>query len=216
MDICPLPKIQFSPQKAEAQTQQQLKSAKGKSEGQSKPLEAIIEVIEKDRARLSAYLHDDLGALLASVKLDLQNSNNPNQAAINHLNDAINKVRRISQIVKPKVLQKYGLKHAILDLIKESSGRVDHWDEVNLSEEQGLILFRIIQECLKMFSVPIMRCADDNQSAIFTITNQEGLADLSPISEQYMKSLAEIINAEIHFSRSQEQGLSVKLVIPLD
>lgn len=193
-----------------------MKSAKGKSEGQNDPLKAIIEVIEKDRARLSAYLHDDLGALLASVKLDLQNSNNPNQAAINHLNDAINKVRRISQIVKPKVLQKYGLKHAILDLIKESSGRVDHWDEVTFSEDRALILFRIVQESLKMFNVPIIRCVDNNQSAKFTITNQEGLVDLIPISEQYMKSLAEIINAEIRFSRSQEHGSSVKLVIPLD
>lgn len=124
-------------------------------------VKAMLDGQEKERSRIARELHDSLGGLLSTIKLQLKNNeeiiNNKNIQKISFLLDeATNEVRTIAQNLQPIALQQLGFIPAVSDLVNNNS-RPGHLPKIklqhyNVSEKiEGPIalqFYRIIQEAL--------------------------------------------------------------------
>ena len=126
----------------------------------------ILRVQEEERRAMSRSLHDDIGHVLATVLLDLQiigkNALARNDEAKTRVEDArilteqaIGSVRRFLRELRPEVLDQLGLIASIRQIANDFAKRtgiqatlVDSTEEVELSADQKLTLFRIVQESL--------------------------------------------------------------------
>ncbi|MEO9482890.1 MAG: ATP-binding protein [Ekhidna sp.] len=215
----------------------QLKMHEVESRHQQEMLNATLRSQEEERNRLGTELHDGVGAMLSSIKLNLQvakrkegvDSLNP---VLGHLDETISQVRSISHQMMPIILKKYGLKHAISDLFeKVSSNLLDssivHWDDPNLKEEDALMLYRIVQELLNnsikhaeasviTFSIQrtptelIFEYADNGKGYPHEILkNSDGMGLLN------IKNRSQAIGAIPTFSNGEDRGSKVNLAIAL-
>jgi len=125
-------------------------------------LNASIKFQEEERNRIAADLHDDVGPLLATARLYL-NENIVNQepaaqiqsifSAKQIIDDAIQLIRNISHSMMPPTLKNFGLESALSDLFQKINGSGNlnasvrfHDYRQRLKLEQELHIFRIIQE----------------------------------------------------------------------
>lgn len=125
-------------------------------------LDAMITGQEEERKRIAKDLHDGLGGLLATVKLQFASvqreveklaESNVYQKANHLLDDACVEVRKIAHNMMPDALMKLGLYDAVKDMsenIEENNGiniQVNNIGfESRLEETKEVMLFRIIQE----------------------------------------------------------------------
>lgn len=130
---------------------------------QKQMLEAALDAQEAERRRVARDLHDEVGGMLALVRLNIGQverkcADNPSAAETAHrskelLDEAIQSVRRISHDLLPVVLDKMGLVQAINSLahsVPPDSGlevKFNHnLGNFRLETRQELLLFRILQE----------------------------------------------------------------------
>ena len=117
---------------------------------------------EEERSRLARNLHDDLGALLTSAKLDaarIKSRIDPNAPEtvellahlVDNLNGSIALGRQIIEDLRPSALNNLGLV-ATLEIFarefEESSNLAvhSHFEEVNLPADSQLMVYRLMQE----------------------------------------------------------------------
>ncbi|MEO7767137.1 MAG: histidine kinase [Ferruginibacter sp.] len=125
-------------------------------------LNASIKYQEEERNRIAADLHDDVGPLLATARLYL-NENMIHQepaaqlqsifSAKQIIDDAIQLIRNISHSMMPPTLKNFGLESALSDLFQKinGSGTLNasvrfHDYRTRLKLDQELLIFRIMQE----------------------------------------------------------------------
>lgn len=133
-----------------------------KTEQQKEILKNTVLAQEKERKRIAQDLHDEVGAMLSVVKLNVarfekksENEEIQNLATEtkSHLNDVIGQVRRISRALMPPSLEKLGLYFAI----EELAGRVSDTGQIQVEfrktgepyrfdMKKELAVFRIVQE----------------------------------------------------------------------
>ncbi|MEO1449923.1 MAG: sensor histidine kinase [Bacteroidota bacterium] len=126
-------------------------------------LAASIQSQENERQRIARDLHDEIGAMLSTVKMKVSQARrkaNPDLSpglaeTADLLSDSIQNVRRISHALLPPVLEKFGLAAAVRNLI--DSARTDDGPrlefqakgkELRWELQQELGLFRVVQELL--------------------------------------------------------------------
>jgi len=127
---------------------------------------AVIESEEKERKRIAEELHDGLGQLLSTAKMNVASLDDAVaqsdeedkvvfQTSLNLIDEAVSEVRNISHNLMPGALIKLGLIPAISDLVKKinTSGKlnVDFDYDPNfekLNETSEIAIFRIVQEIL--------------------------------------------------------------------
>src|SRR5471032_2553688 len=144
------------------QVQRQLQQ----SYSQLRELSAALQTIrEEERAHISRELHDDLGQLLATLRMDLsllrqQPPDSPATPGLLHSMDdllltAITSLRRIAANLRPRALDEGGLYFALQSLRQDFARRhairceldaVE--DELVLDERYSTAIFRIVQEAL--------------------------------------------------------------------
>jgi len=123
-------------------------------------------VREEERKRIAREIHDDLGALLLAIKMDLEatrkalRSGRPDAGAnmedsVTRVDMAIESVRRIATDLRPSILDQLGVIAAVdwqaQDVERRTgikcefdSGR----DDLELDSERATAIFRIVQEAL--------------------------------------------------------------------
>ena len=127
-------------------------------------LNASIKFQEEERNRIAADLHDDVGPLLATARLYLnENLINLEPAAQVQsifsakqiIDDSIQLIRNISHSMMPPTLKNFGLESAVSDLFQKinGSGILNasvrfHDYRTRLKLEQELLIFRVIQELI--------------------------------------------------------------------
>jgi signal transduction histidine kinase len=122
-----------------------------------------IAVIEKERKRIARDLHDEIGANLAYIGINMAQISKecPNEGPFiekmsvcqTQLNQAITDVRRISHDLLPPILEMFGLIPAVHEFInnQNSSFEIDFsYDETfnQLNQETALQLYRVILELI--------------------------------------------------------------------
>ncbi len=97
---------------------------KKEKENEREIFRAVIKAQEEERQVISSNIHDDLGALLTSARISIDNiltDANPEQInQIKHLADVVSQASKsaktASNALTPNTVSKYGLKGAIMDL----------------------------------------------------------------------------------------------------
>jgi signal transduction histidine kinase len=132
---------------------------------QRQMLEAALEAQEAERRRVARDLHDEVGGLLALIRLnigqvakqcaDTAAGAGTAERAKHLLDDAIGSVRRISHDLMPVVLEKLGLVQAVKSMaqaVPADSGLefkfTHNLEQERLEARKELLLFRILQELL--------------------------------------------------------------------
>ncbi|MEH6536390.1 MAG: sensor histidine kinase [Psychroserpens sp.] len=123
-------------------------------------IDAMIEGQEKERQRIANDLHDDLGGLMATVKLHfnaLKDKQTPElYTKTNELIDeAYQKIRTVAHAKNSGVIAKQGLLKAINEMAEKVSASnklaievIDHGLENRLENSLELTIFRIVQELI--------------------------------------------------------------------
>lgn len=118
--------------------------------------DTIVTVEEKERKALADRLHDEIGAMLSLTALQVSAGNIPHASGL--LKDISRTVRNISHQLTPVAMEKYGLRHAIEDmvLLANASGRINiELVVIGFEKEKDLpanflhTLYRIVQELLQ-------------------------------------------------------------------
>lgn len=129
---------------------------------ENEKLVAEILLLENERARIAADLHDELGALVSAVKLNLQclDSVSGEDAVIlektgGYIDTTMQKIREISNNLMPKALQRKGLFNAVAEFTEMISHKDDlkvrYRCDVNGREvdaEKQIHIYRIVQEII--------------------------------------------------------------------
>lgn len=130
---------------------------------QKELLKAVINGQENERSRLAKDLHDEIGAMLTTIKLYTSQIDQvgPGEAlkeirekATGMLDETIRNTRRITHDLSPVILKKFGFTDALESIIKKinESGKIKvdviQTDTVHLTYEKELALYRISQELI--------------------------------------------------------------------
>ncbi|RNL90655.1 sensor histidine kinase [Sinomicrobium pectinilyticum] len=124
-------------------------------------LSAMLEGQEQERSRLARDLHDGLGGLLSGIKIEMSAVKtilaNPEgqglmDKTMEHLDDAVNELRRIAHSMMPEILIRYGLGEAVKEYcqrFRTSGVRIEcrvfnYTNEMDHSRQ--MVLYRIMQE----------------------------------------------------------------------
>lgn len=147
-------------QKSELQDKQ-LKQIE--QEGQIKAMESMLIGQEAERNRIGKDLHDSLGAMLSTIKLQMSADANKNgsidspamKSAKEMIDEACEEVRKISRDMMPITLSKYGLHTALEELVDKytfEGGPTVIYQSFGFNrvsdKDLDLFVYRIIQELI--------------------------------------------------------------------
>jgi signal transduction histidine kinase len=229
-----------------AEQQQQLEQEKVKQLVKDQEIQAIDAMIsgqEKERQRLAGELHDNLGSLLATLKLHFENYKtqvkNPQQEKILNntdtlLDEAYQKVRSMAHARNTGVIAKYGLLPAIENFAAKVSATqklsidVSHNDFTDrLENTLELRIFRMVQELItnvikhaNATEVQLQLARHEDYINILIEDNGKGFNPAKLPQKQGMglssiKKRVEIKGGNLHIDSSLGHGTTVSIDIPL-
>jgi len=136
-----------------------------KSEKQLRNLSSsILSAQEQERKRISRELHDDLGQILTAVLLDISRAekqetilSSSSYGFLEHIRvgikEALQRVRSLSAILRPGILDQLGLKAAVISFLEEIQEQTGlkiieemQVDQSNIPESVSIAIYRILQE----------------------------------------------------------------------
>jgi len=122
---------------------------------------AEITILENERKRIAADLHDSMGPLLSTIKLNIhsivvsdERDNMIIAKSSGYIDEVIRSLRQISHNLLPATLERKGLAEAVHEFICQVSMKVPldikfHTSgEINIAPEKQIHIFRIIQEII--------------------------------------------------------------------
>ena len=208
-----------------------------KIEEQEKRLEAVLAVQEDERSRIALDLHDEVGALLSTVKLYMSNKNlkpEYQEKATNMLDDAVTKLRGISRNLSPENLQMFGLISTLeqqihyLEEIHPLKIHLNHnLEDERLPPEVEIQFYRILQELLNN---TIKHAQAQNVSINLTLQATKAEAEYKDDGVGFdmekanqgkslgLTSLAsriQILKGEYQVESFPNEGVRVKIDVPL-
>ncbi|WP_108422738.1 sensor histidine kinase [Flagellimonas amoyensis] len=217
----------------ESQREQQIISMRSMLEGQ-----------EKERSRIARDLHDGLGNLLSSLKVNIgslqinfddTNSKKIYGSASQMIDEACTEVRKIAHEMMPQSLKKLGLRKAIEDLVTKMDAIHGfhaefhvHGKEKVFDDNTNIMLFRIVQEALNN----IVKYAEAKEVSVqitysnhwFDLTIEDDGVGFDPKTLKDDKGMglksiafrAEFIGGTFDINSRPGMGTLVTISIPLD
>lgn len=154
-------------------------------------VEAVLLTQESERKKIGGELHDNINQILTAVKLNLgfamenrEHSERLIQKCFTNTSTAIEEIRKLSkELILPGNLKELGLVHSIEEMLKEVlklsnihySVNASGDDELFITEEHKLAIYRIVQEqlnnilkhaCASTVSVQLMASPNSIQLVI--------------------------------------------------
>jgi signal transduction histidine kinase len=202
----------------------------------------LSEVIEEERARIAREIHDEFGQQLSGIKMSLSALRNSSGKQINigpiidvivdEVNHTIQSLRKISNELRPALLDKLGLFAAIEWLVNEFTKKtlIESYFEANadqpvLNKDIEINIFRICQEALTNISkhaeatkVTIEITTEDDNLIIKIADNGKGinigaLHDVLSSGLLNMRERASLIGADIDITSQINNGTTITLII---
>jgi PAS domain S-box-containing protein len=167
----------------------------------------LMNAQERERKRLAYELHDELGQSLVGLKFQLselqrKSTGIPNgfpqeiAHALNTITGMAENIRRISQELRPSVLEHLGLSEALQWLAEDFNRRfrikinnIVGKIKMKFSKQQEIIIFRIFQEALTNIkkhaeaAQVTMAMTEDEKNTIFSIQDNGKGFDLTEVWE---------------------------------
>lgn len=198
---------------------------------------AMIQVQEEERTRVARDLHDGLGGMLTTVKLNLEDYTHENKNAgntelhniISQLNGSVTELRRIAHNMMPEMLLKLGLEASLKDLCKLLTAKSLHADfqclgiQNTIRVEEQITIYRIIQELLTNIvkhadaENVLLQCAQ--HGAVFFITIEDDgkgfdadvLTQMDGIGLNNIKNRVAYLHGNIEVLSREQQGTSINI-----
>jgi signal transduction histidine kinase len=194
----------------------------------------MLETQEATARRFSHELHDELGGALTAIKTNLTSADPRKiEDSIKLIDDAITNVRTLSQLLRPTILDDFGLDAGIRWLAERFSERTgidaayrSHFDG-RLADETETHLFRIVQEAL----TNVARHANASRVTIFLraengnirLTLSDNGRGLPQIAREYtgmgltgMRARARSAGGDCTISSTSGGGVTVDVTAPID
>ena len=212
----------------------------------------ILQAQEAEKNRIAKDLHDDLGQSLATLKMMVQSAGGEHAQGNPHLKKSIvrmvkdidtviEKIRRISTVLRPAVYEVLGLDTAVKVLVEDFRKRTKlklKYASVNLSdcafEGEGINFYRIIQEALNNIAkharasrIEITIAARDNQLMVSIKDNGRGFIQSKPMGGDHteemirglglaiMEERTKSLGGDFHISSGIGRGTTVALTVPV-
>ena len=206
-----------------------------------KNLQAMVNGQEAERTRIAIDLHDSLGGMLSTLKLQYDSlqvdndvlSDSPEYHKIMELIDvACKDVRDISRNLKPNSLEKLGLSAALGDLINRYNTRGSlvislHTNKIDgmLEDNAKLHVYRIIQELLnnalkhaQATEIYVQINKTDDHIMLMVEDNGIGFIEsevVKGLGLGNLQSRVNLLRGEISFDSVPQKGTSVIVHIPI-
>jgi len=224
---------------------QQVQDTLSRSHAQLRQLSAALQTVrEEERAHIARELHDDLGQLLASLRMDLTlleqeaGAGPARQRLMQGMEDnlltAIQSLRRIATNLRPRALDEGGLYFALQGLRDEFIERhgiacelyADE-AELRLDDSASTAIFRIVQEALTNIarhagatSVTMYLYRIDSQLLMSIRDDGRGItaSDMEKAQSLGLIGMRERVwgmHGEISISSEEPPGTRIDIVLPL-
>jgi len=204
-------------------------------------IEAEITTLEKERARVAADLHDELGPTLSAVKFKLASIEKLNgedavtiTKASHYIDTILHQVRNIANDLMPNTLLRKGPADAIeefIDHMTVNSGLKISFRPENMPvipQSHAIHVYRIIQEIIHntvkhagATKLKIELYAHKNKFIIATADDGKGFNYNTMIKEKNglglsnLRSRTEILSGELHVSSRPGKGTTFIIEIPI-
>jgi len=205
-------------------------------------LKSALDAQEKERRRIGADIHDDIGPSLSLLKLQLASTekliNNEKAAQLlsesrKTIDGIIKNVRQVSRDLAPAVLFELGLEEAISqirDRLKElTDAKVTFTIDCTLSEispSQSLAVYRILQEGLNNVlkhseASEIYVSIDERKGLITTIIKDNGIGFCTTeITDGFglsnLNARAKMFGGNLDYTSIEGQGTTLKITMKKD
>jgi signal transduction histidine kinase len=208
----------------------------------------LVETIEGDRREMAMYLHDEIGQMLTTLKMELEWSGNgaaePNglsnekrERASARILEILNRVKDVSQSLRPDLLDTLGLAPAIRSMVEgfqKVSGLRIHthckWPDQTIDPEKSLALYRITQEALtnvakhagatEVFVTLIRKnssfqlSVEDNGNGFNYDALEKDTSDKGPLGIRIMRERAVLVGGDLTVESKIGTGTNVVAEIP--
>ena len=196
---------------------------------------AILEAQEQERKRIAEDLHDSLGHLLSTAKMNLQTQSveaENNAKSLQLLNQASEELRNISYNLMPHVLEEEGLTPALNELAEKTgkSGRMQvsfqahNISEKDFDKQAQFNIYRIVQEGINNIikhagatEAEIQLIRQDNHLTIMIEDNGKGF-DPGNIKkgrgQTNMRARTQWLNGNFHLDSTPGRGTTICIDIP--
>jgi len=214
-----------------------------KSRHQLDLFQSSIDAMEDERRRVSRDLHDEIGAALSMLRLQVGQLNftkeNPSEntdkliiGSKQLIDNTIENVRRISNDMLPHGLDEFGLKYALgmlCDKIENASSLVINLETESLERLENrleLALYRILQELLnntikhaEATEIDILFLPENQLLTIIYRDNGKGF-DIETLAKRGLglkniESRVSMIHGKLTYIPTVEKGIEVKIRITL-
>jgi signal transduction histidine kinase len=214
-----------------------------KSLQQKELLRTTILAEENERKRFAEDLHDEIGAMLSAIKMNLNRLERKSGDDFlrslaadtkNNLDEVIFHIRRITRALLPPSLERFGLGQAIGELAgwvdRSSSGRI-RFTEYGVVRRFGIrremTVFRIVQELLnnalkysQARQIDIRLRYSENHLCVWVTDDGIGFDPAEAMGKglglQNLKGRADVINAVFRIRSSPGKGTSAILITTTD
>lgn len=202
---------------------------------------AEISTLEKERARISADLHDDLGPMLSAVKFKIGSAEAHGEDvellkdAEHYIDDVIRKMRMISNNMLPGTLMRKGLEFAVTEFLSQASTGTamkisfSHNDIPVLYDDLKINLYRIVQEIvhnamkhshasqmkIELFAtdkIITLRSSDNGRG----FDHQKAGKENTGLGLRNLLSRTELLQGELFIESTPGKGTSYNIEIPLE
>jgi PAS domain S-box-containing protein len=203
----------------------------------------LQELLESEKKHLAAEIHDELGQMLTSIKIelswlakrippDLEPLSQKAQSMMELINETDKLVKRISSNLRPPILDDLGLNEALRWLCSQFQERTKIKCFLKVLENdiynkrQDIDLFRIVQEALtnvaRHSEATTVRITMQNEGDNLVITirdNGKGISKSQIESDKSygimgMRERARMLGGELTIKDNNSKGTVVRLVVP--
>jgi two-component system, NarL family, sensor kinase len=205
-------------------------------------VKAEIRTIEEERKKMSSNLHDDLGPVLATIKIYANAITSTNEqdmelvGSINkYLDKGINMIRGMANALLPRTLERNGLRSALEVYIAQIEQYVPFKIHfffpdifLGLSKEAELHLYRIVQEIItntiKHAHASVLQInaeIEDGYLKIYTVDDGKGFDYTNHNFVQMgcglsnIKSRVELLAGKSIMLAGKNEGVRYELIIPI-
>jgi signal transduction histidine kinase len=202
---------------------------------------AEVTILENERRRIANDLHDSLGPLLSTVKLNMGSIETENtferqvlDKSGKYIDEIIANMREISYNLLPNSLERKGLLEAVKEFIVHLNGtapvhiQLHCWKEIVIPKEKEIHVFRMVQEIIhntvkhsQARHLHIGISHESNRLLLMTKDDGKGF-DASKVREtsgglglRSLESRAEILRGTLSIESKPQEGTRYYIEIPL-
>jgi PAS domain S-box-containing protein len=211
---------------------------------EEKVIQSVIEAEDRERKRIASELHDGLGQYLVAANMNFQSVENNLEplsekrtkqfkTGLSHLKKALSETRNIAYNLMPKAIADYGLLTALENLIQDlrDSTKINvafnyNFDELKLSEQGEINIYRILQEIISN-AVRHSECSNISvilrkvEGNLKLMVKDDGKgAELDHAHDQQglglrsIKTRVNSLNGDLNIKSKPGEGMEISITIP--